>query len=65
MPSPVLINVELTEVLTASICSHLAVEFFKHIAYQRQQLPFPYKQLMSVLRKRVDQVMKLSFIVLM
>lgn len=49
MPSPTVINVELSSTLTASICSHLAVELFKHIAYQRQQIPFPYKQLKVVL----------------
>ncbi|XP_026275432.1 MAD2L1-binding protein [Frankliniella occidentalis] len=52
MPAPVLIDVNLKDVLTASMCSHLAIEFFKHIAYQRQQLPFPYKQLQSVIRRK-------------
>lgn len=51
MPSHVLVNVELPDVLTASICSHLSVELFKHIAYQKQQLPFPYKHLISMMNK--------------
>ncbi|XP_034237876.1 MAD2L1-binding protein [Thrips palmi] len=55
MSSPILINVELKDALTASSCSHLAVEFFKHIAYQRQQIPFPYKQLKSVLSRKIEQ----------
>lgn len=54
MPSPIQINVELKDALTASICSHLAIEFFKHIAYQRQQIPFPYKQLKSLLSRKIE-----------
>lgn len=61
MPPPILINVDLTDALTAPICSHLAIEFFKHIAYQRQQIPFPYKQLKSVLSRKIGEQVMIVF----
>lgn len=60
MRSQINIDVELPDALTDSICSHLAIEFLKHVAYQRQQLPFPYKQIMSI----VDRSSQVIFILL-
>ena len=46
-----LVDIQLEEYLTSSSCSKVVNEIIKYLAYQKQQIPYPFEQLKLLVNK--------------